>query len=223
VVLVSGGLDSATTLALARAQGFELYALSVDYGQRHRRELECARQVSRALGAIRQTIVAIDLRAVGGSALTATLEVPRDRSHEEIGQGIPITYVPARNTILLGLALGYAEAIAAFDIFIGANAVDYSGYPDCRPEFLAEFERLANLATKAAVERRGTFRIHAPLLQRTKAEIIQEGIRLGVDYALTLSCYDPDAQGRACGRCDSCTLRLKGFHEAGVPDPAVYQ
>ena len=223
VVLVSGGLDSATTMAVARDEGFETYALSVDYGQRHRRELECARQVAHALGARRHTIVTVDLRAVGGSALTDALDVPKDRSHEEIGRGIPVTYVPARNTVLLGLALGYAEVVEAFDLFIGANAIDYSGYPDCRPEFLAEFERLANLATRAAVEGRGTFRIHAPLLQRTKAEIIREGVRLGVDYALTLSCYDPDAQGRACGRCDSCRLRLKGFQEAGLPDPSRYQ
>jgi len=223
VVLVSGGLDSATTLATARSEGFECYALSVNYGQRHRRELECALQVARALGAVRHTIVTVDLSAVGGSALTDMLEVPKDRSHEEIGQGIPITYVPARNTVLLGLALGYAEVVEAFDLFIGANAIDYSGYPDCRPEFLAQFERLANLATKAAVEGRGTFRVHAPLLQRTKVEIIREGVRLGVDYALTLSCYDPDAQGRACGRCDSCRLRLKGFQDAGLPDPGRYQ
>jgi 7-cyano-7-deazaguanine synthase len=223
VVLVSGGLDSATTLAIARSEGFELYALSVDYGQRHRRELECARQVARALGAVRHTMVTVDLRAVGGSALTATLDVPKDRSHEEIGQGIPITYVPARNTVLLGLALGYAEVVEAFDLFIGANAIDYSGYPDCRPEFLAAFERLANLATKAAVEGRGTFHVHAPLLHRTKVEIIREGVRLRVDYALTLSCYDPDVEGRACGRCDSCRLRLRGFQEAGLPDPALYQ
>jgi 7-cyano-7-deazaguanine synthase len=223
VVLVSGGLDSATTLALARNEGFNCFALSVDYGQRHRLELECAGKVARSLGAVRHTIVNINLRAIGGSALTDTQEVPKDRSHEEIGQGIPITYVPARNTVLLGLALGYAEVVEAFDLFIGANAVDYSGYPDCRPEFLAEFERLANLATKAAIEGRGTFRLHAPLLQRTKAEIIREGMRLGVDYALTLSCYDPDAQGRSCGRCDSCRLRLKGFQEAGLADPALYQ
>ncbi len=223
VVLVSGGLDSATTLAIVRSDGFEVFALTVDYGQRHRRELECARQVSRALGAVRHTIVTVDLRAVGGSALTDTLDVPKDRSHEEIGEGIPITYVPARNTVLLGLALGYAEVIEAFDLFIGANAIDYSGYPDCRPEFLAQFERLANLATKAAVEGRGTFHVHAPLLRQTKAEIIREGVRLGVDYALTLSCYDPDVQGRACGRCDSCRLRLRGFQEAGLPDQALYQ
>jgi 7-cyano-7-deazaguanine synthase len=223
IVLVSGGLDSATTLAMARSEGFEVYALSVDYGQRHRRELECARQVARSLSAVRHTVVAVDLRAVGGSALTDTLDVPKDRSHEEIGRGIPITYVPARNTVLLGLALGYAEVVGAFDLFIGANAIDYSGYPDCRPEFLAQFERLANLATKAAVEGRGSFRVHAPLLQLTKADIIRTGVRLGVDYALTLSCYDPDAEGRACGRCDSCRLRLRGFEETGLPDPAPYQ
>jgi 7-cyano-7-deazaguanine synthase len=223
IVLVSGGLDSATTLAIARSEGLTVYALSVDYGQRHRRELECARQVARSLGAVRHTVVTVDLRAVGGSALTDTLEVPKDRSHEAIGQGIPITYVPARNTVLLGLALGYAEVVGALDLYIGANAIDYSGYPDCRPEFLAQFERLANLATKAAVEGHETFRVHAPLLQLTKAEIIRAGVRLGVDYALTLSCYDPDAQGRACGRCDSCQLRRKGFEEAGLPDPALYQ
>jgi 7-cyano-7-deazaguanine synthase len=228
VVLLSGGLDSATTLAIACEQGFQVATLSIDYGQRHRRELECARQVSKALGAFRHTVIAVDLRAVGGSALTADLKnpgdpVPKDRSHEEIGQGIPITYVPARNTVLLGLALGYAETLSAFDIFIGANAIDYSGYPDCRPEFLTQFERLANLATKAAVEGQGTFRIHPPLLQKTKAEIIREGVRLGVDYGLTLSCYDPDGEGRACGRCDSCRLRLKGFQEAGIKDPVRYQ
>ncbi len=228
VVLLSGGLDSATTLAIARADGFRVATLSVDYGQRHRRELECARQVSQALGAFRHTAIAVDLRAVGGSALTAAaddsiLAVPKDRSHEQIGQGIPITYVPARNTVLLGLALGYAETLSAYDIFIGANAIDYSGYPDCRPEFLTQFERLANLATKAAVEGQGTFRIHAPLLQKTKADIIREGVRLGVDYGLTLSCYDPDHEGRACGRCDSCRLRLKGFEEAGVIDPVKYR
>jgi 7-cyano-7-deazaguanine synthase len=223
VVLVSGGLDSATTLAIARSQGFEVYALSVDYGQRHRRELECARRVAAALGAAGHTVVSVDLRAVGGSALTASLEVPKDRSEAEIGHGIPVTYVPARNTVFLALCLGYAEVIGAFDLFIGANFVDYSGYPDCRPEFLIAFERLANLATKAGVEGRGTFRVHAPLLRWTKAEIIREGTRLGVDYGLTLSCYDPDAEGRACGRCDSCRLRLKGFHEAGLKDPVPYR
>jgi 7-cyano-7-deazaguanine synthase len=223
VLLLSGGVDSATTLALARSQGFAVHALSIDYGQRHRRELDCARRVAQSLGAVRHTIVAIDLRAIGGSALTDALTVPKDRAYEEIGEGIPITYVPARNTVLLALALGHAEVVGAFDLFIGANAIDYSGYPDCRPEFLAEFERLANLATKAAVEGRGTFHVHAPLLRLTKAEIIREGVRLGVDYAVTLSCYDPDAEGRACGRCDSCRLRIKGFQEAGLTDPAAYQ
>jgi len=223
VVLLSGGLDSATTLALARCDGFRTATFTVDYGQRHRRELECARRVSEALGAWKHTVVPVDLRALGASALTANIEVPKDRPHEDIGQGIPITYVPARNTVLLGLALGFAETIQAFDIFIGANAVDYSGYPDCRPEFLEQFERLANLATKAAIEGQGVFHIHAPLLKKTKAEIIRHGIRLGVDYSLTLSCYDPDPEGRACGRCDSCRLRLRGFEEAGVKDPVTYQ
>ena len=197
--------------------------MTIDYGQRHRQELECARRVSQALGAWRHNVVSVDLRALGGSALTAGIDVPKDRAQEEIGQGIPITYVPARNTVLLGLALGFAETLQAFDIFIGANAVDYSGYPDCRPEFLTQFERLANLATKAAVEGQGIFRVHAPLLNKTKAEIIREGLRLGVDYGLTLSCYDPDPEGRACGRCDSCRLRLKGFEQAAVKDPVTYQ
>jgi 7-cyano-7-deazaguanine synthase len=223
VVLLSGGVDSATTFALAKSEGFEAYALSVDYGQRHRRELYSARRVAASLGAIQHTIVAVDLRAIGGSALTASIDVPKDRPLETIGEAIPVTYVPARNTILLGLALGYAEVVGAFDLFIGANAIDYSGYPDCRPEFLSEFERLSNVATKAGVEGRGRFHVHAPLLQKTKAEIIREGIRLGVDYSLTLSCYDPDNEGRACGRCDSCQLRLKGFEEAGVRDPVAYR
>jgi 7-cyano-7-deazaguanine synthase len=222
VILLSGGLDSATTLAIARSEDFECSALSVDYGQRHRRELECAVRIAQVLGARKHTVVKVDLRALGGSALTDSIDVPKDRVPEAMSTGIPITYVPARNTILLGLALGHAEVVGAFDLFIGANAIDYSGYPDCRPEFLAEFERLANLATKAGVEGQGTFRVHAPLLRRTKADIIREGTRLGVDYGLTLSCYDPDEQGRACGHCDSCLLRLKGFHEAGLPDPARY-
>jgi 7-cyano-7-deazaguanine synthase len=223
VVLLSGGLDSATTLALAQEQGFSVYALSVDYGQRHRVELDRARQIAAKLGAIEHRIVKIDLRAIGGSALTAGIDVPKDRPYEDMAHGIPITYVPARNTILLGLALGYAETVEAFDIFMGANIYDYSGYPDCRPEFLQAFEKLANLATKAAVEGHGTFRIHAPLVKKTKAEIIREGLRLGVDYSLTLSCYDPDPQGKACGHCDSCRLRLKGFAESGTTDPAAYQ
>jgi 7-cyano-7-deazaguanine synthase len=223
VVLLSGGLDSTTAHAVARSRGFDVYALSVDYGQRHRIELERAAQVAKALGAIEHRVIGLDLRAIGGSALTADVAVPRDRSAEDMAHGIPATYVPARNTILLGLALGYAETVGAFDIFIGANVLDYSGYPDCRPEFLAAFESLANLATKAGVEGAGRFRIHSPLLKMTKAEIIREGTRLGVDYALTLSCYDPDAAGRGCGRCDSCLLRKKGFAEAGVPDPTRYR
>jgi 7-cyano-7-deazaguanine synthase len=223
VVLLSGGLDSATTAAIARAQGFELYALSVDYGQRHRIELERAALVAAQLGMTEHRTVRLDLRAIGGSALTDTIEVPKERSEEEMSAGIPVTYVPARNTVLLALALGYAETIGAFDLFIGANVLDYSGYPDCRPEFLNAFASLAQVATKAGVEKRGTFRVHAPLLKMTKAEIIREGVRLGVDYSITLSCYDPDAQRRACGRCDSCQLRRKGFLEAGVADPTCYQ
>jgi 7-cyano-7-deazaguanine synthase len=223
VVLLSGGLDSATVLALAGRQTFEVYALSLDYGQRHRVELVRAAAVAKAAGAARHTIVAIDLRAIGGSALTANIDVPKDRDQEEMGHGIPVTYVPARNTIFLGLALGFAESVGAFDIFIGANVLDYSGYPDCRPEFMQAFEQMANLATKASVEGRGRFRIHAPLVQMTKAEIIRTGVDLGVDYSLTLSCYDPDQRGRACGRCDSCQLRKKGFAEANVADPTIYQ
>lgn len=223
VVLLSGGLDSTTALAVARGQGFECYALSVDYGQRHRVELERAAAVATALGAVEHRTVKLDLRQIGGSALTSDLAVPKDRSDTEMGHGVPVTYVPARNTILLGLALGYAEVVGAFDLFIGANVLDYSGYPDCRPEFLSAFESLANLATKAATEGAGRFRVHSPLLKLTKAEIIREGTKLGVDYGQTLSCYDPDATGRACGRCDSCLLRKKGFAEAGVPDPTSYQ
>lgn len=223
VVLLSGGLDSTTTLAAAKAAGFEVYALSVDYGQRHRVELDCAAQIAEAMGAADHRTVKLDLRQIGGSALTAEVAVPKDRSAAELGHGIPVTYVPARNTILLGLALGYAEVVGAFDLFIGANCLDFSGYPDCRPEFLSAFENLANLATKAGVEGVGRFRVHAPLLKMTKAQIIREGVRLGVDYSQTLSCYDPDPAGRACGRCDSCQLRKKGFAEAGVPDPTEYQ
>jgi 7-cyano-7-deazaguanine synthase len=223
VILLSGGLDSTTILAVARDRGYEPYALSVDYGQRHRVELDRADEISRALGANEHRVVRLDLKRLGGSALTADIAVPKGRADAEIAHGIPVTYVPARNTILLGLALGYAEVVGAFDLFIGANILDYSGYPDCRPEFLEAFERLANLATKAGVEGAGRFRIHAPLLKLTKAEIIREGVRLGVDYSRTLSCYDPDDQGRACGACDSCLLRKKGFAEAGVPDPTRYK
>jgi 7-cyano-7-deazaguanine synthase len=223
IILLSGGLDSTTALALARSQGYELFALSVDYGQRHRIELECAVTIAKTLGAIEHRTVKLDLRSIGGSALTADIAVPKDRSADDMGHGIPVTYVPARNTILLGLALGYAEVVGAFDIFIGANVLDYSGYPDCRPEFLSAFENLANLATKAGVEGMGKFRVHSPLLKMTKAEIIRMGVRLGIDYLQTLSCYEPDTQGRACGHCDSCQLRQKGFAEAGVKDPTVYR
>jgi len=221
VVLLSGGLDSATAFAVAKAEGFAVHALSADYGQRHRVELERAAAIAKTMGAIEHRIVKLDLRQIGGSALTSDLAVPKDRSTDDMNHCIPATYVPARNTILLGLALGYAETVGACDLFIGANVLDYSGYPDCRPEFLTAFENLANLATKAGVEG-ARFRVHAPLLKMTKAEIIREGVGLGVDYSRTLSCYDPDAAGRACGRCDSCQLRRKGFAEAGVPDPTVY-
>jgi 7-cyano-7-deazaguanine synthase len=219
VVLFSGGLDSSTCLAIARAEGFDPVALSVRYGQRHAHELVAAREVAKALGVpLRE--VALDLRAIGGSALTADLAVPKDGPLGPAA-GIPITYVPARNTVLLALALGLAEVLGAQDLFLGVNAVDYSGYPDCRPEFVAAFEALANLATKAgALGRR--FRVHAPLVSLTKAQIIGRGTALGVPYALTHSCYDPDAEGRACGRCDSCRLRAAGFKEAGVPDPTRY-
>lgn len=223
VVLLSGGLDSATTLAIARSEGYECYAISFDYGQRHRFELEAARKVCMANGVAQQIVVPIDLRAFGGSALTSDIAVPKDRPADDMAAGIPITYVPARNTVFLSLALGWAEVLGAFDIFIGVNAVDYSGYPDCRPEFIAAFEAMANLATKAGVEKTGAFRIHTPLIHLTKAEIIRRGLSLGVNYGLTHSCYDPDAEGRSCGHCDSCQLRLKGFVEAGITDPVRYQ
>jgi 7-cyano-7-deazaguanine synthase len=218
VVLLSGGLDSATTLAQATADGYLCHALSFDYGQRHRLELEAARRVAEAGGAVVHRVITVDLAQFGGSALTdPAIAVP-----ELPGTGIPVTYVPARNTILLALALGYAETIGLRDIFIGVNAVDYSGYPDCRPEFIAAFERLARLATKAGVEGAG-IRIHAPLISMSKAQIIRRGVELGVDYGETLSCYQPDTQGRACGRCDSCRFRREGFDAAGIPDPARYQ
>jgi len=219
VVLYSGGLDSTTCLAIARSEGFEPHALSFQYGQRHAVELEKARQYAPQVGAVAHQLATIDLRAFGGSALTADIEVPKDRPLDET---IPVTYVPARNTIFLSFALGWAEVLGAFDIYIGVNALDYSGYPDCRPEFIAAYEEMANLATAAAVEGRGRYRIHAPLLHLTKAEIIRRGLALGVDYALTHSCYDPTPAGLACGRCDSCLLRLKGFAEAGLADPAAY-
>jgi 7-cyano-7-deazaguanine synthase len=222
VVLLSGGLDSATTAAMARAKGFQLFALSVDYGQRHRFELEAAAKVATALGVAELRVLRIDLGMIGGSALTADIAVPQDRPSDEMSTGIPVTYVPARNTVMLSLALGYAEVIGAADIFIGVNAVDYSGYPDCRPEFIAAFERLANLATKAGVEGTLRFHVHTPLIQLTKAEIIRRGVELGVDYGLTHSCYAPNSEGIACGRCDACQLRLKGFVEAGLVDPIQY-
>lgn len=222
VVLLSGGIDSATTLAVARDRGFDVFALSIDYGQRHRIELERAAAIARALGALDHRTATLDLRAIGGSALTSAQCVPKHRAPDDISRGIPITYVPARNTILLSVALGLAESIEAFDLFIGANALDFNGYPDCRPGFMRAFETLANVATKAGIEGAGRFRVHAPLITLTKAEIIREGVRLGVDYAMTLTCYDPDAQGRACGACDACILRREGFAEAGVPDPTDY-
>jgi len=219
VALLSGGLDSSTALAMARAQGFEVFALSFDYGQRHRFELQAARQVADALGVARHLVLAIDLRQFGGSALTADIEVPKKNSVAEIGEGIPITYVPARNTIFLSLALAWAETLGAQDIFIGVNAVDYSGYPDCRPEFLRAFESMANLATKAGVEGRMRLNVRAPLSGLTKGEIIRKGLELGVNYGLTHSCYDPGEEGRPCDQCDSCLLRRKGFEEVGERDP----
>lgn len=222
IILLSGGMDSATTGAIAREEGYLLYALTVDYGQRHYRELEAAKRVAEFLGVAEHIILKVDLTAFGKSALTDTIDVPKDRPIAEMPKEIPITYVPARNTVLLSLALAYAEARGAWDIFLGANAVDYSGYPDCRPEFIAAFETLANLATKAGVEGTGQFRIHAPLLRLSKAEIIHRGLALGMNYALTHTCYDPTPDGRACGRCDACQLRKKGFLEAGVQDPIPY-
>ena len=223
VVLLSGGLDSTTTAAIARQQGFSLCALSVDYGQRHVFELQAARRVARALRAERHVILSVDLAQLGHSALTDVIDVPKDRLPEEMADGIPITYVPARNTVLLSLALAYAEVVEASDIFIGVNAVDYSGYPDCRPEYIAAFTAMANLATKASVEGRLDYTIHTPLLHWTKAEIIRRGIELGLDYGMTHSCYDPDPKGNNCGHCDACLLRQKGFAEAGVEDPLEYE
>lgn len=221
VVLVSGGLDSATALAVARRDGFACHALSFDYGQRHRHELDAARRVALAAGVRQHVVLPLDLRTFGGSALTGDIDVPKDRSESEMTAGIPVTYVPARNTVFLSLALGWAEILGAFDIFIGVNAVDYSGYPDCRPEFIEQFERLADVATQAGVEGRGTFRIHAPLIALTKSEIIRLGTSLGVDYSLTHSCYDPGANGGPCGRCDSCIIRRDGFAAAGLRDPLL--
>jgi len=215
---LSGGLDSAASLAVARREGFECYALSFDYGQRHRAELQAAARVAASLGAVEHRVVTIDLRAFGGSALTSDIAVPKSG----LGSGIPVTYVPARNTVFLSFALAWAEVLSSSDVFIGVNAIDYSGYPDCRPEFIAAFEQMANLATKAGVEGRTHLKIHAPLIRLSKCEIIELGADLGVDFGLTHSCYDPDAKGRACGLCDSCRLRRKGFAEAGLTDPLEY-
>ena len=219
VILLSGGLDSATVLAIAKAEGYEPYALSFSYGQRHAWELEAAKRVAASIGVAQHRVTTIDLRAFGGSALTADIDVPKGRDAEEMSHGIPITYVPARNTIFLSFALAWAEVLGASDIFLGVNALDYSGYPDCRPEFIAAFEKMANLATKAGVEGCQHLRIHTPLIAMTKAQIIATGMELGVDYALTSSCYDPGPTGATCGQCDSCLLRQKGFRENGIEDP----
>jgi 7-cyano-7-deazaguanine synthase len=221
VVLLSGGIDSTTTLAIAIAEGYETYALSFDYGQRHQIETQAARRVANSLGAKEHRAAKIDLRVFGGSALTDDVEVPKQRSEKQIAHGIPITYVPARNTIFLAYALAWAEVIGTGDVFLGVNAIDYSGYPDCRPEFIEAFENLANLGTKAGVEGR-RFQIHTPLIKSSKADIIHKALELGVDLSITHSCYDPRPQGLACGECDSCLLRLKGFHEAGIEDPIRY-
>ena len=221
VVLLSGGLDSATTLAIAKEEGYEVFALSFRYGQRHEIEVGSAAQVAKFFGVSEPRVMKMDLRGFGGSALTDVIAVPKNRSADEIGTGIPVTYVPARNTIFLSYALAWAEVIGAYDIFIGVNALDYSGYPDCRPAFIAQFEKLAQVATKSGVE--GTrYQIHAPLIEMTKAQIIRKGAKLGVQFSLTTSCYDPTPDGRACGECDSCLLRTKGFREAGIEDPTKY-
>jgi 7-cyano-7-deazaguanine synthase len=221
VVLLSGGLDSATALAVAIKEGFDAFALSFFYGQRHQVELEAASRVAKALGASRHLVLNLDMRPIGGSALTGSLAVPKNRPVDELSEGIPVTYVPARNTVFLSYALAWAEVLESFDIFIGVNALDYSGYPDCRPEFVRSFEQTANLATKACVEGRGAVKIHAPLISLTKAQIIRLGLSLGVDYSITHSCYDPLPGGKACGHCDSCILRSRGFAGAGLADPAA--
>jgi 7-cyano-7-deazaguanine synthase len=222
VVLLSGGLDSTTTLAIARAQGFDTYAMTFRYGQRHAVEVECARRVAAHFGVSEHVFVDIDLRLFGGSALTDDLPVPKGRSTEEMGQGIPVTYVPARNTIFLSFALAWAEVLGSSDLFIGVNILDHSGYPDCRPEYIEAYQRMADLATKAGVEGRQRLTIHTPLIRLTKAEIIRKGLELNVPYGLTCTCYDPSPQGEACGECDACLLRLKGFAENGVRDPVTY-
>jgi len=223
VVLLSGGVDSTTTAAIARADGFEVYALTFEYGQRHRIEIERARLVGRRLGVRDHVVIAVDLRAFGGSALTSDIAVPKHRSVDEIGPNIPVTYVPARNTIFLSFALAWAEVLGSHDIFLGVNALDYSGYPDCRPEYIEAYQRMADLATRAGVEGGRRLTIHTPLIRLTKAEIIRRGLTLGVDYGLTLSCYDPSPTGVACGACDSCLLRLKGFSANGIADPIAYR
>ena len=223
VVLLSGGIDSATMLAIAQNMGFDIYALSFRYGQRHVVELEAAMRIARSSSVVKHLIIDIDLRLIGGSALTADIAVPKSRSTEQMGKDIPVTYVPARNTIFLSYALAWAEVVGANDIFIGVNALDYSGYPDCRPEYIAAYEQMANLATKAGVESGQKLKIHTPLIQMSKAQIIQKGIELKMDYSLTHSCYDPSASGEACGKCDSCLLRLKGFKDAGIKDPVRYK
>ena len=222
VVLLSGGLDSSTVLAFAKKEGFEPHALTFRYGQRHEAEIEASKRIATAMGVTEHVIAQIDLRVFGGSALTSDVAVPKDRPIAEMSHGIPITYVPARNTIFLSFALAWAEVLGASDIFIGVNALDYSGYPDCRPEYIEAYQRMANLATKAGVEGRQTLIIHTPLLQLTKAQIIQMGLGLGVDYGQTITCYDPTSDGRSCGRCDACALRLKGFAQNGIADPAPY-
>ncbi len=222
VVLLSGGIDSTTTMAIAKSKGYSIYSLSFDYGQRHRVELEAARNVAAYFGVKEHLVVNIDLRRIGGSALTSSLEVPKKRTEEEITHGIPVTYVPARNTIFLSYCLAWAEMLPAPDIFIGVNAIDYSGYPDCRPEYIIAFENMANLSLKATVEGRMKISVHTPLIFLTKGQIISKGIELGVDYSITHSCYDPAVDGRACGLCDSCELRQKGFREAGISDPTRY-
>lgn len=222
VILLSGGLDSATTLAIAKADGFTPYAMSFRYGQRHLHELQCAKQVAARMGVAEHVIVEIDLRAFGGSALTSDIAVPKGRQPELMAHDIPVTYVPARNTIFLSFALAWAEVLGSSDIFIGVNALDYSGYPDCRPEYVAAYQRMANLATRAGVQGRQKLTIHTPLIQLTKAQIIARGLQLGVDYAITSTCYDPSSDGRACGACDACQLRLKGFAQNQMTDPAPY-
>jgi 7-cyano-7-deazaguanine synthase len=223
VVLLSGGIDSATTLAIARQEGFDAYALTFRYGQRHAAEIDAAGRVAERLGAAEHRVVTIDLRAFGGSALTGDVALPKDREPEVMSQGIPATYVPARNTIFLSYALAWAEVLGAFDVFIGVNALDHGGYPDCRPEYVEAFQRLANLATKAGVEGRGRLTVHTPLIRMTKAEVVRAGLALGLDFGLTSSCYDPSPAGEACGRCDACVLRLGGFAANGVQDPRGYR